>query len=1260
MLHQNRKYSQRRGPRPTSNFSLPTHLPTNNIMTISTIQWNIRGFFPNKPLLTSLIDLYKPTIIALQETHTQSHHHLSLPRYQYPPYRKDRAGRGGGVAVFVHSDIPQMATALDTPLEAVACRIFLPEKTFTICSLYIPPDATSTSLTEDLNTLCNQLPAPYMICMDANAHHPDWGSPHSDSRGRLLTDWIDDIGAILLNNGAPTYLSSRGTHTHIDLTICSPELATLLHWTPHSDPHGSDHFPLIISSDQEQPPVPRPPRWNLSKANWSQFNKILKLPNHFNSPNESCQEITDNLLQAARQSIPIKQPSTHKSAHWWTPECTQARKTQQRAYTQYTNHRGNTSMWRAYKQAQAQFRYQLKKAKKQSWQTFVSSLTTQTTSHEIWDKLRRLRNKPTNRKIVLRTPEGTIISNPQHVSEALADQFAEKCSGNISNPRFTAHKATAENQNIEFLDDNSPWYNSPFTELEINLALGSSTSRSPGPDNIPYDFLKHLARPHLHQLLQFYNYLYCHGYPTQWKEGNTVPICKPNKNPSLASSYRPITLLSCLEKLLGKMVTRRLRCCLEERQYLSRYQSGFRQGHSTLDGVTRLDHSARSAIQMGEYCVAVCLDISSAFDSVWHHGLLSKLEKLGISGNMAKYIGSFLSGRKIRVTHATAKSTPRHLHSGVPQGSVISPTLFTIMINDIFDQVPPNIQTSLYADDGAMWTSSSSLPEALQLMQTALDSVSSWSDHWGLSLAPTKTSVLIMSLRPTRSPDPLLLNNVALPFVTTARFLGVTFDTRLTWRPHIISIRDRCRRDLQLLRAVTGITWGSDLATLRRIYCSLILPKIDYACYLYANASLTNLALLDRIQFAAARIILGALRCTPVTSLEVETDLLPLSYRRSQLLTQYGCRTATVPNHPISTLVTNYASVHHILTRRYTISAIGLLHECLESLPDTAKHSPSIPIAFRSSVCLTPVRTTLTVLSKKNNLNSAQWRAAFHNLCEVKYPSRTGVFTDGSSSAGAAGCAAWSSSFSLHCRLPSSTSVLTTELYAIYSAIKFISTKPGSYVIFSDSLSALHSIQSVPPSNHYLVYWIRNALSQLSPSTVFIEWVPSHVGIPGNEQADALARSSLSLNTINQIPPSISEQRRCIRGHFRRRWQRDWENSLQSAYSRLKPTLGPTLHSQLPRKHQVALTRLRLGVTRLSHEHLFNHEPTPQCIPCQTAITHSHVILHCTKYTDARLTLITTCRTNNQPFTLTTLLGPEFPCELLLTFLRGTGLITEL
>ena len=185
------------------------------------------------------------------------------------------------------------------------------------------------------------------------------------------------------------------------------------------------------------------------------------------------------------------------------------------------------------------------------------------------------------------------------------------------------------------------------------------------------------------------------------------------------------------------------------------------------------------------------------------------------------------------------------------------------MINDLFHQIPEPVQRSLYADDGAEWICTDTLNQAFPLIQRSLSSICEWSDLWGLDFSPTKSSSIIFTLKRCSLPTPLMLNGTPLPVATTVKFLGITFDKGLTWKQHILQLRSRCQSDLRLLSLISRNIWGCDLTTLRALYISLILSKLDYGCFLFSEASDSNLVTLDRIQYSACRIILGAYRPTP-------------------------------------------------------------------------------------------------------------------------------------------------------------------------------------------------------------------------------------------------------------------------------------------------------------------------------------------------------------------------------------------------------------
>ena len=927
------------------------------------------------------------------------------------------------------------------------------------------------------------------------------------------------------------------------------------------------------------------------------------------------------------------------------------------ALTQYRNHRGDLNKWLEYKRTRAHFRRQVTLAKTESWHKFTSSLNSNTPTTVIYNKIRRLCNTPSSKSYVLKE-NNLHVSDPLEICNILGQHFSRTSNGQYKDPVFTSHKTEREKTPIEFSNDNSPTYNNLFSYEEFQLALTTSNSRSPGPDNIPYDLIKHMSIPQQCKLLEFYNYVYKTGYPHQWREGSTVPICKPNKNPANKQSYRPITLLSCLSKLLDKMVTRRLQQHLETIKYFTPNQSGFRAGHSTIDAITRLEHHARTALLTKQYCVCVLLDISQAFDTVWHHGLLTKLHNIGISGRLAQYLQQFLKWRKIKVTISSNSSPMYPLHSGVPQGAVSSPTLFSILINDIFANTPPEVHTSLYADDGALWTTSPTLPQALERMQEALNQVHTWSQHWGLAISAQKTTALIITNRAIHSPPHLLIGTESISYCNHAKFLGLTFDSHLTWQQHITTLHNRCRKDIRLLKIISGHKWGADMTTLRRLYTSLIVPKLSYGCLLFDTAAKTHLAKLDRIQNEAMRTILGALKCTPTIKLCAETNILPLKHRRQLTMLQYGYRILSIPQHPTADILTADDHLPAHLASRYKLPCLTRLKLALNSATYPIQPPPPIPLSERYPTTSIPALCSLAK-HPKSTTTYREWQILFNQLCTSKYQNHQHIYTDGTSSTDGNGSAVWCTAFTLISKLPKTATVFTTELYAIYSAIKYVTNKPGSYVIFTDSLSAIHALQSLHSPTHYLTTWIRSALSTLTLVNIIVEWVPGHTGIPGNELADTLARSSLALSTTNSIPPSSSEVRHCVRTRCRAEWTREWQQ-MPLTVTNFKPELGEPAYANLPRLQQVPLTRLRLATSRLSHEHLYRRQPAPNCPQCSTPITHNHFLIECPAYARQRRTLIAACTARNQTFTLHSILQPTFPAQHLIHFLTETALLQKL
>ena len=289
-------------------------------------------------------------------------------------------------------------------------------------------------------------------------------------------------------------------------------------------------------------------------------------------------------------------------------------------------------------------------------------------------------------------------------------------------------------------------YNANFTIKELKTALSKKKSTAPGGDTVHYDMLKQLNDKAKFQLLHLINKSWNKGeLPTQWKESTIIPLLKPNKDPHQPQSYRPISLTSAICKTMETMVATRLTAHLENNNCLAHTQSGFRKHRSTIDQITRLESAIRCAKLEKRVLVAVFLDLEKAFDLMWRKGTLQKLTEFGIKGKMLKWIQDFLTGRKIRVRVGTDQSDYKDSENGSPQGSVLSPILFNVIINTLEETLKNCVELTQFADDGAFWKTAKNPKAAISAAQKALNILKPWADTWNFKISTAKTSAVIFN-----------------------------------------------------------------------------------------------------------------------------------------------------------------------------------------------------------------------------------------------------------------------------------------------------------------------------------------------------------------------------------------------------------------------------------------------------------------------------------------------------------------------------------
>jgi hypothetical protein len=202
-------------------------------------------------------------------------------------------------------------------------------------------------------------------------------------------------------------------------------------------------------------------------------------------------------------------------------------------------------------------------------------------------------------------------------------------------------------------------------EVKSVIQFALNSKKAPGYDLINGNIIKELSPKGLKALTQIYAILRLEYFPSHWKIGQIIMIAKPGKNPNDITSYRPISLLPTLSQILEKLILKRLLHIIEEFKIIPSQQFGFRRKHGTTEQVHSLVHTIHSAMEYKQYCSAVFLDISQAFDKVWHTRLLYKLKRT-LPHPEYTLLKSYLSDRMFQVRYQE-EYTPLHtIHSGVP------------------------------------------------------------------------------------------------------------------------------------------------------------------------------------------------------------------------------------------------------------------------------------------------------------------------------------------------------------------------------------------------------------------------------------------------------------------------------------------------------------------------------------------------------------------------------------------------------------------
>lgn len=736
---------------------------------------------------------YSADVLILSETWFKPGWDVTLKGYDI--IRKDHFRGKTGCAICVSSRLNYTVLDINQNFNdgTMVCGITLHGNVgLNILSVYRPQHSLHT--VNDWINIFSQCPPPCVIGGDFNVHNSLFGSSKNDSAGNTLINAIDITSLVALNNGKPTHIVKPPStlKSAVDVTLASPDIAPDINWDVVDESLGSDHFLITMQYHKfkikENITVYPRTKWDTRHANWEVFRGMIDsdlfAAPEFESAQSMYRYLSDSIIRAANVAFRRKNPVVLRrkcNPVWWSDICTVAIKNRRDALR---NYKASPTLenFMKYQRIAAEAKRVLKTAARDSWRTFCENLNSSSSSSQLWSQIRKMRGKGllSSRECSNECAEAILHSlTPDYVTE----DFQNNGTDNFSHP-----------------------LQQPFQLSELESILKGRANTAPGEDSITYEMIHNLPLSAKTFLVNIFSRIYILGESVDaLKVSSVILIHKQGKPVQSPSSYRPISLLSCILKLMEKMIKNRLEWWFSFKNIRFDYQFGFKKNSNTQYAAGKLITDIQLCFSRNNYLGAIFLDIEGAYNSVNLSLLEANLTKLEIPANISRNICNLYRNRKIIIRQRNNNIIgPRFTSIGLPQGSVLSPTLFNIYTTDL--QITPVCNIIQYADDLVLYTESKKLEKCIDDVQKIFQAMANWLFTKGLTLSQEKTVFSIF----TRHNIPNHIKNSSLAskviYKSEIKYLGFFLDQKLTWRKHIDNIINKGEKVLNVIRMVTRVS----------------------------------------------------------------------------------------------------------------------------------------------------------------------------------------------------------------------------------------------------------------------------------------------------------------------------------------------------------------------------------------------------------------------------------------------------------------------
>ena len=802
-----------------------------------------------------------------------------------------------GSAIIIRASLK--ASLCSFGLSNNCCGIKLPNKVF-FFSIYCRPSlpCIPSHLASILVDIPSWVKKVATLGIDCNAKNKSWNSGRTNKIGAELEFCFLDH-ALSISNVDIAQLPHKPLNTSfVDVTLEGDSIS-LSGWHYPFYPSLSDH-PFIMffveydrffqTSVAKADRLPSPQHCDIPLFLTSLESSLADIPcpdriQSLNSTKE-IDNVIDSLNSVIKSSALKSKLAFHPSRApakmpWWSAKLWVLR-SKLKALYKLKCHEPSLCNITAYTQQKAAYQRSLRAEKKESWKSFCN----RNLNGDIFGEIKTLTNSSPpitfpNELLI----DGISISDHSEILSAFSSHFFP-----VNPPDSPSHKIISDSVK-NYCDVPLASSDSYVTFPDLKLAFESlRLTKSPGPDGISAVWLSHAFELIKSHLVALFSACFTLSYfPTKWKSDSIIILKKNNKaNYSHPSCFRPISILNALSKLLEKIILVKLKRLASANNWFSPNQHGFRSGFSTETATLSLTSLIERNKKNKVITCCAFLDIKSAFDAAWHPAILNCLISKNCPAFLVKLLANFLNSRSCILSSPLASNTT-DTELGCPQGSVLSPFLWNILLEDLLcHNFPFPFRFFAYADDIVVCTMHKDFNLAHAHLQTICDAVVAWGLSVKLTFNGAKSFFLIFSSNRNLPPLTLTVDNITVPRSSSCVYLGLTIDDKLSWNLHISIKCNAVKKMLFLILKCCRLSWGLSRSSISLLYNSSVIPIILYNCSVWASAIRKKrvIASLKASQRPFALVLGRLFKSTSTDAALVLANIVPLHLKVLEVVTK--------------------------------------------------------------------------------------------------------------------------------------------------------------------------------------------------------------------------------------------------------------------------------------------------------------------------------------------------------------------------------------